>query len=153
MIGEHEYPNFDPKLFRLTIKITVACCVAVLACTIAILVFADPSGTRCPGWSWTERGGGTPSIYGFVAVQAVWVLAICFLAIRWRSFAARALKDQRTAQQTLLSGNGNNGPTEYERYEAMLKLFVNAKQMTIMVVAGCVAFCSIPLLVIATKCF
>jgi hypothetical protein len=130
-------------------RVAATACGLLVLCAVAILVVIDPSSTRCPGWFIVAKNGTSFSIWGLVAMQAAATVGIGFIALKWRWFAQRMIDKLRWAERTL-EADAKAG--FFEQFEAMSAVRSNPNWVFPIVCGGCVVFCSIPLLVIATQC-
>jgi hypothetical protein len=144
--------NFDPRFCRRIARVAAAACAVLVLCTVIILVTVDPSNTRCPGWLIIAKNGTANSIWGFVAMQAVPAICMSFIAFNWQWFARRVINKLTRAEQTLRADDPKGGLFGIGgKYEALsVLLYANSSVVVLSLV--CVAFCSIPLLVIAGRC-
>jgi len=143
---DQPFINFDPQFCRRIARVAAAACAVLVLCTIAILLTVDPSNTRCPGWILIAKNGTSNSVWGLVAMQAVPAIWISFIALNGRWFARRMIDKLSWGEQTLRADDAKGG--------GFLRFFGIGGKFEAMsaVRAGWVAFCSIPLLVIAVKC-
>jgi len=81
-------PNYDPDFCLKVARCAAATCVGWLMCALVILIFVDPSQSRCSGWMINNTNGRGASLWVFVGMfTALPTISICYNVLRWEWFS------------------------------------------------------------------
>ena len=150
---ENKY--FDQRSCGKVLRIGAVACAAVLAGGVVSLVLVDPSHSHCAGW---ENDGG--SIWGLVGGVGLWAAWIGFLAIKWDWVARRTVERIERDERLAEAGTGAGWKwalTNFRIGRARARVFythmIDFRGLLIVVMAGSVFFCALPLLIVTLTCF
>jgi hypothetical protein len=154
---ENKY--FDQRSCGKVIRIGAVACAAVLAGEVVSLMLVDPSHSHCAGWEIPGKNGGG-SIWGLVGAVGLWAAWIGFLAIKWDSVARwtvdRLERDERLAASDTGAG-WKWALTNFRIGRARARVFyihmIDFRGLLIVIMAGSVFFCALPLLIVTVTCF
>jgi hypothetical protein len=131
--------------------------VATLVGDVLFLVLVDPSHSRC-GWAIQKQIGGA-SIWELVAAVGLWAAWIGLVAIKWDWFARRYVdrleRDERLAESDTGAG-WELALTNFRIRRARARVsyihVIDFRGLLIVIMAGSVFFCALPLLIVTVTC-
>jgi hypothetical protein len=149
---ENKY--FDQAFCGKVVRIGAIACAATLAGDVLFLMLVDPSRSRCPEWViQTQTGsGGSGSIWGLVAAVGLWGAWIVFVAIKWDWFARQSV-DRFERDERLAESDTNNFRVRRARARVYYAHMIDFGGLLIVIMAGSVAICALPLLTAIISCF
>ena len=149
MNGRSEIPNFHPDYCLKVAKRTVAFCVGILALELLILIGADASTGRCPGWLIYDKNEHTTSLWGVVGLMTAAPTAwVCLVVFRWKSFSQKmydSIVGDYTPFPNVFTANFRKRFKPDPRNLNTDTLFVGLSIMWCL-------FCTIPLWIMAVNC-
>jgi hypothetical protein len=148
---------FDQRSCGKVVRIGAIACVATLAGDVLFLVLVDPSHSQC-GWAIQKQIGGA-SIWELVAAVGLWAAWIGLVAIKWDWFARRYVdrleRDERLAESDMGAGRElalTNFRIRRARARASYIHMIDFRGLIIVIMAGSVFFCALPLLIVSVTC-
>jgi hypothetical protein len=104
-MNERPYlPNYNPDFCRKVARWASATCFVWLTILLLILILADPSNGRCPGWTIYAKNGQATSLWllagMFNVLPTFW---ICFIAVRWEWFSQKVFDTAEANYQPFMT--------------------------------------------------
>jgi hypothetical protein len=154
---ENKY--FDQAFCGKVVRIGAIACAATLAGDVLFLVLVDPSRSRCPGWV-IQGQTGSGLIWQLVAAVGLWGAWIVFSAIKW-DWVARRYVDRLERDERLAESDAGVGWTRalinFRLRRARARVYyahmIDFGGLLIVIMAGSVAICALPLLTVIIGCF
>ena len=115
-----------------------------------IFLLVDPSRLRCAGWV-IQRQTGSGSIWELVAAAGLWAAWIVFLAIKW-DWVARRYVDRLERDERLAESDTTNFRIRRARARVYYAHMIDFGGLLIVIMAGSVAICALPLLTAIISC-
>ena len=145
---ENKY--FDERSCGKVVRIGAVACAAVLAGEVVSLVLVDPSHSHCAGWQIPGKNDGG-SIWGLVGAVGLWAGWIGFLAIKW-DWAARRFVERLERDERLAESDTTNFRVHRARARVYYAHMIDFGGLLIVIMAGSVAICALPLLIVIISC-
>lgn len=128
--------KFDSDYCFKIAKLAASICVGLVIVETLILALVDPSGSLCPGWTFTLRSGATVSpgpLTIFICIPAA--IGLCVQVFRWQHLTQRMYDSIESSSDPLKRSGG----AFYGRFNG------DPNRLVLVVLIGWCLFCSIPL--------
>lgn len=149
---------FDQRFCGKVIRVGAIACAAILVGEGLFLVLVDPSHSPFAGAMQKLIGGG--AIWQLVAAAGLWAAWIGFLAIKW-DWVAQRLVDRLERDERLAGSDTGVGLgwalVNFSIRRARTRLYyfhmIDFGWLLIVLMAGSVFVCALPLLIVTVACF
>ena len=148
--GATENKYFDQPFCGKVVRIGAIACAATLACNVLILLLVDPSHSRCAGWA-IQGQNGSGSIWGLIAAVGLWAAWIGYCATRW-DWVARHYVDRLERDERVVESDTTNFRVRRARARVYYAHMIDFSGLLIVIMAGSVAICALPLLTVIISC-
>jgi hypothetical protein len=145
---ENKY--FDQVFCGKVVTIGAIACAATLTGDLLFFGLVDPSRLRCAGWV-MQRQIGSRSIWELVAAAGLWTAWIVFLAIKW-DWVARRYVDRLERDERVVESDTTNFRVRRARARVYYAHMIDFSGLLIVIMAGSVAICALPLLTVIISC-
>jgi hypothetical protein len=138
-----EGSQFDPELFRRTLRIGAICLVAMVL--LQFIFFLTVQSGKCPGWQApAEKASG--SVWIILVFATIWTIHISYRAMTWRRDARKIADQIEWARKTYVPSTNPTWLTDPTQFKAMCTLKNNMNAIIIAVLVGSGFFVALPAL-------
>ena len=127
--------SFAGQFFERVAQASAVGCATLAICAVLFLAAVQPSQMRCAPWIMPVPKGEWAPIWILAPMVALWVVSLCFGAVRWGWFARQLAKSSRR-----------------ERARGGSVLTIDLGWRLILVMAGCGLLCATPILIALGIC-